>query len=349
MRNVILFFTSIFFSLVIIEFSLRAFGMYSNLANTKLVASDAIYERPKNSYQKQKHPDVNYVVTNYYDFDGVKNNTSLTTSKKKNIIAFFGDSFTENVAVDPIFEFSNMLKKKIKNYEIVNYGIGGYEIDSIFLRYNKFKDHDIKYIFYLYFPGDENLSKIVKFDEKNNFVISKIKINYFYQLIGRLNITYLAIDSFYIFRSLFYSNHSVINVDNYNQILANKIAKSKQQKPQAELDEFFNILKKFQEVAERNQVNFTVLVFPTKGSIEFFNTFIKNKDYKINYVILNEELNNNPKLRFKNDPHWNEYGNLEYAKNLYDIFSKKKLIADELFDFSSEKKTIDRFYQLNSR
>lgn len=66
---------------MIIEFSLRAFGMYSNLADTKLVASDAIYERPKNSYQK--HPDVNYVVTNYYDFDGVKNNTSLTTSKKK--------------------------------------------------------------------------------------------------------------------------------------------------------------------------------------------------------------------------------------------------------------------------
>jgi hypothetical protein len=349
MRNVILFFTSIFFSLVIIEFSLRAFGMYSNLANTKLVASDAIYERPKNSYQKQKHPDVNYVVTNYYDFDGVKNNTSLTTSKKKNIIAFFGDSFTENVAVDPIFEFSNMLKKKIKNYEIVNYGIGGYEIDSIFLRYNKFKDHDIKYIFYLYFPGDENLSKIIKFDENNNLIISKININYFYQLIGRLNITYLVIDSFYIFRSLLYSNHSVINVDNYNQILANKIAKSKQQKPQAELDEFFNILKKFQEVAERNQVNFTVLVFPTKGSIEFFNTFIKNKDYKINYVILNEELNNNPKLRFKNDPHWNEYGNLEYAKNLYEIFIKKKLNVIELSDFSIEKNLIDSFYKLNSR
>lgn len=349
MRNVILFFTSIFFSLVIIEFSLRAFGMYSNLANTKLVASDAIYERPKNSYQKQKHPDVNYVVTNYYDFDGVKNNTSLTTSKKKNIIAFFGDSFTENVAVDPIFEFSNMLKKKIKNYEIVNYGIGGYEIDSIFLRYNKFKDHDIKYIFYLYFPGDENLSKIIKFDENNNLIISKIKINYFYQLIGRLNITYLVIDSFYIFRGLLYSNHSVINVDNYNQILANKIAKSKQQKPQAELDEFFNILKKFQEVAERNQVNFTVLVFPTKGSIELFNTFIKNKDYKINYVILNEELNNNPKLRFKNDPHWNEYGNLEYAKNLYEIFIKKNLNVNELSNFSIEKNSIDSFYQSNSK
>jgi len=83
MKNVILFFTCIFFSLVIIEFSLRAFGIYSNLANTKLVASDAIYEKPKNSDQKQKHPDINYAVTNYYDFDGVKNNISVTIFKKK--------------------------------------------------------------------------------------------------------------------------------------------------------------------------------------------------------------------------------------------------------------------------
>ena len=81
--------------------------------------------------------------------------------------------------------------------------------------------------------------------------------------------TYLVIDSFYIFRSLLYPNHSVINVDNYNQILANKIAKSKQQKPQAELDEFFNILKKFQEVAERNQVNLQCLFFQLKKALNF--------------------------------------------------------------------------------
>jgi hypothetical protein len=232
---------------------------------------------------------------------------------------------------------------------MVNYGIGGYAIDSIFLRYNKFKDHDIKYIFYLYFPGDENLSKIIKFDENNNFTINKIKINYFYQLIGKLNITYLVIDSFYVSRSLFYSNHSVINVDNYNQILANKIAKSKQQKPQAELEEFFNILKKFQEDAERNKVNFTVLIFPTKGSVEFFNTFIKSKNYKINYIILNEELNNNPKLRFKNDAHWNEYGNLEFAKNINEILIKKKIILDSKLDYISELELIDNFYKLNPK
>ena len=115
MRNVILFLASVFFSFLIVEISLRTFGIYSNQANNQLVVSDSIYERPKDSYQKQKHPDINYVITNYYDYDGVKNNTAVTTSKKKNIIAFFGDSFTENVGVDPVFEFSNILKKKIKN------------------------------------------------------------------------------------------------------------------------------------------------------------------------------------------------------------------------------------------
>lgn len=137
-------------------------------------------------------------------------------------------------------------------------------------------------------------------------------------MIRRLNITYLVIDSFYVFRSLFYLNHSVINVDNYNQILANKIAKSKQQKTQADLEGIFN-------------------------------TFIKNKDYNINYIILNEELNYNPKLRYKNDPHLNEYGNLEFAKNINEILIRKKIILDSELDYVYKEELIDNFYKLNPK
>jgi hypothetical protein len=64
---------------------------------------------------------------------------------------------------------------------------------------------------------------------------------------------------------------------------------------------------------------------------------------------MNEELNNNPKLRFKNDPHWNECGNLEYAKNLYEIIIKKNLNINELSNFSIEKNSIDSFYKSNSK
>jgi len=137
-------------------------------------------------------------------------------------------------------------------------------------------------------------------------------------LIRRLNITYLVIDSFYVFRNLFYLNHSAINVDNYNQILANKIAKSKQQKTQADLEGIFN-------------------------------TFIKNKDYNINYIILNEKLNNNPKLRYKNDPHLNEYGNLEFAKNTNEILKRKKIILDSELDYVYKEELIDNFYKLNPK
>ena len=59
----------------------------------------------------------------------------------------FGDSFTENIAVYKDFEFSNILNQKVKNYKFVNYGVGGYSADQVFIRYLKYQDHDIKYIF----------------------------------------------------------------------------------------------------------------------------------------------------------------------------------------------------------
>jgi len=150
-KNLILCFFSIFLSFILIEVFLKILGTYSNLTQNKLIHADTIYERPKNSYQKHKHPDVNYIITNYYDDNGVKNNTGILTSKKKNIIGVFGDSFTENVAVDPKFDFVSILNKNISGYTLVNYGVGGYEIDQVFLRYLKYKNHDHKYIFYLFY------------------------------------------------------------------------------------------------------------------------------------------------------------------------------------------------------
>ena len=83
MKNLSIVFISFFFSILIIEIFLRTVGLYSDLANTILEPSISIYEKPKDSIQKRKHPDIYYINNNYFDLDGVKNNKKLTTSKKK--------------------------------------------------------------------------------------------------------------------------------------------------------------------------------------------------------------------------------------------------------------------------
>ena len=137
LKNFNLLFLSIFFSILLIEIFLRVVGLYSDLADTTLEPSISIYEKPKDFIQKRHHPDLFYVNENYFDFDGVKNNTKLTTSKKKNIIGIFGDSFVENYLVDPKFDFANILNRNIINYEVVNYGVGGYQAEQAFLIYFK--------------------------------------------------------------------------------------------------------------------------------------------------------------------------------------------------------------------
>ena len=55
---------------------------------------------------------------------------------------------------------------------------------------------------------------------------------------------------------------------------------------------------------------------------------------------------NNRKINFKNDAHWNEYGNVVLAENMLEIFDEigiktNSLNVDKLFN------KIDKFYKAN--
>ena len=84
-KKIVLLIFSILLPIILIEILLNFNGKYKNLTSTKLIPSDSIYERPSSSIQKQKHPDLKYIINNYFDEDGVKNFTNTKTSNKKNI------------------------------------------------------------------------------------------------------------------------------------------------------------------------------------------------------------------------------------------------------------------------
>ena len=53
-----------------------------------------------------------------------------------------------------------------------------------------------------------------------------------------------------------------------------------------------------------------------------------------------------PNLRFKNDGHWNEYGNLKLSKNLFKLLSKNSVRFINN-DFSEIEKEILKFYNVS--
>ena len=297
---------SFILSLVLIELSLKTLGRYDNLTKNNLKPSPAIYERAHSSTLKHKHPDLNYIIENYFDKSGVKNFDTEDTSNKENIIGIFGDSFTENIAVDKEFEFSYLLDQNIKKYRIVNYGIGGYSADQVFIRYLKYKDHDIKHVFFLLMPGDQGFSTKSEFRENGDYIIDNPKINFFYNFLGKLNFTYLSIDIYYYFKSKIYDNHTLVNKENYNSILANKIYKKFYHPSLKNCKDNFKSQKDFlNDICSKNLINllhifknkvvengsrFYVLIYPNSKHIDYFNRIIKEEKNEFDYYILNKNL-----------------------------------------------------------
>ena len=224
-KNIFLLFFSILFSLLVMELFLFIFGKYDNLVINNLEPSPAIYERAHTSIQRHKHPDLNYVIINKFDSDGVKNFGDIITSDKKNIIGIFGDSMVENIAVDNKFEFSTLLDQTLKNYKVVNYGTGGYSADQIFIRYLKYKNHDLKHVFYLFTHGDKIFQTKSTFNDDGSYLINYPELNNFYNTIGKIRLTYLVVDSYFLFKNIFNTNFTLSSEKNYKSILANKIYK----------------------------------------------------------------------------------------------------------------------------
>jgi hypothetical protein len=344
-KNLTLVFLSIFLSILVIEIFLRVIGLYSDLANTTLEPSASIYEKPKNSFQRNKHPDLYYVNSNYFDLEGVKNEKKITTSKKKNIIGMFGDSMIENYAVNPKFNFSNILNSNIINYEVINYGVGGYQAEQVFLRYLKYKDHDLKYVFYLFIPGDQESYKLLTFNNNDEYKINRIEINPIFKILGKLNITYLSIDAYLKLKSVIFEDRSLIEKNNYPQLLANRIAKKSLESGRNDMEHFAKLIETFQKTVEINNAKFFVILYPDKNHINFFQESLKLKSLKVDYFILDDSLATNKKFQFKNDNHWNEYGNLEFARNMKNFLNnnlKVKFRSDN--NYKETEKAINAFY-----
>lgn len=346
MRNLGLATASFFLSILLIEIILKINGKYNYLTKNELISSDSVYERPFNSKQKHKHPDLNYLIENYFDKDGVKNFSKIETQQKKNLIGIFGDSHVENIAIDRIFEYSTLLNENIDGYQVINYGIGGYSAELVFLRYLKYQNkHDLKYVFYMFMPGDQNSKNLINFDKNGNFEIKKIKVNLIIKLFSKLNLTYFSIDIFYKLRSSLFEDHSLIDINNYSQVLANRIAKKTYHELKEDSEYFYKLLNTFQTEVNNNNGKFFVIVFPDKNNINYFENTIKSYNLKINYFILDSELAYSRELFFTNDGHWNEKGNLFFAKNLEKIFDNLGIPFNRKIDKNIIISKINNFYK----
>lgn len=343
-KNILLVLFFLFVSILLVELVLILYGPYKDLVKNSLKPSMSVYERPNNFIQKQPHPDLDLIVENYFDQEGVKNYNQILTSKKKNIIAFFGDSYTENISIVKEFEFSNILNSKIKNFHIVNYGVGGYNLEQSFIRYLKYKSHDIKYVIFFMMPGDHFERNLIEFVENDKIKITEPDFNLFFKILGKLNISYLFIDAYFNYKYIFQNYHKT-GKENYPTLYANKVYSEFYIKHERKEDDFDKILKYFNKTSIENGAKFILLLYPSETMINYVKDRLKPELNNIDYYVLDKNLIEKNFI-FKNDSHWNELGNIYFAKNLIEILKNYQVQFDYL-DVNFFSKNIENFYSKN--
>ena len=107
----------------------------------------------------------------------------------------------------------------------------------------------------------------------------------------------------------------------------------------------FYVLNIFQNEVKKNNGKFFVIVFPDKNNINYFEKTIKDYNLKINYFILDSELAYSKELFFINDGHWNEKGNLFFAKNLEKIFDNSGIHFNKKIDENIIISNINNYYK----
>ncbi len=373
LKNSALTLSAVALSIVVAEFALRIDGRYHDLASQVLVSSPAIWDRPANWIEFGRHPDLNVPIKIRFDSDGVRNHSEPSTRAKRNIIGFFGDSFTENRRIEDRFTFSSILDVAARpRARVVNYGVDGYGLDQSYLRYKKYEKHDIRHVVYVFCWNDlRDLYEtgLTKITPNGDIAFNIPRINPFYRFLGRFHLTYLFISAYYKARALynlmrsgkwewlsvssfdwFYvdqviSGHRTRFHDQYADALTSDFLSSTPTKTTSRLaQKFLILLEKWKHEVEVANRSFTVLVLPWKIDDEVATKLLRN--FGGNVVHSMDYFENCGNCTFQNDDHWNEYGNVKAAEF---ILSDERFPFHEIFkstnaNIAKLKIEIDQFY-----
>ena len=339
-KNGLLLIGTVLGSLIAVELGLVLSGAYGDLAGQRLAPSPAIWERPRNAVEAHGHPDLKTPIKVMYDDDGVRNHDPETTRRKRRIVGFFGDSFTENRRVEDRFSLTHLLDRAAAGrFRVANFGVDAYGIDQSYLRYRKYADLDLGTVVYVFCENDlRNLyeTDLTFVDGAGTVHFRVPKARPLLRLMGRLRLPYLIIDAYHQAQAL-WKNHTgpARNYDDRLDRIADRMAAARKQQKQRLRDAYaesvvaditgpapstktLTLARKFRmvlaqwraEVTARGR-QFKILVLPRATDRDVARKLIGPAGPDVLY--LSDAMADYDRYRFKHDVHWNEAGNLKAA------------------------------------
>ena len=260
-------------------------------------------------------------------------------------VAFFGDSFLENTLLPVQYSFTEPLDYLLNvagqsRFNVLNFGVDGYGTEQSYLQYVSFKEMNLDYVFYLFCFNDiEDISntRLFRFNasgELNN--VAANQVHFLLRLLSKLHVTYLVLDMSETLSVTWAGLSRDVQSDllaRYRQDTAIGFSDAEETES---LRVFAVLLRRWKTAVEAAGGAFYVVFLPMDAgardarpeSQRYYDIFSKartvvEQDVRAQTVDLlacAEERIPGFKyetIRFRNDAHWNEAGNMLAARCLY--------------------------------
>jgi hypothetical protein len=236
--------------------------------------------------------------------------------------------------MDQRFTFTSLLNQSSNDIYFHNFGVAGYGIEQSFQNWiEKSSLIPFNVTLYVFCANDlRNIyeAKIFDMDKMRQGIIENISnyhVPWHISILGSLNLTYLFLEAYgkglTVLKNM--SEHRARSRDEFSESLKDDFLSAS---PSAEtnliVEHFVNVLRKWKQMVEEKGGKFVVVIPP------------RDVDEKVSRKLLPLEfqrvpLNSLDKIRglesypmeFKNDGHWNEYGNLGAAIEVNQYFASK--------------------------
>jgi len=161
--NILLILASLAVGFALIEGSLRIFyPKYQYGADSSFEKDSArIWTNKANFLYVRKHPDSGLLHTVYYNNLALRQHRNFSEQDIKSAInlAFFGDSFTENLRIAAQYSLTEpldyLLNKQAHRFNVRNLGVDGCGTDQEYLKYRDFVySGNLDYVFYVFCEND---------------------------------------------------------------------------------------------------------------------------------------------------------------------------------------------------
>ena len=371
--NILLILASMAVGFALIEGSLRIFyPKYQYDADSSFEKDSArIWTNKANFHYVRKHPDSGLPHTVYYNNLALRQHRNFSGQDIKSAInlAFFGDSFTENLRIAAQYSLTEpldyLLNKQGHRFNVLNLGVDGYGTDQEYLKYRDFVySEDLDYVFYVFCENDlRNIyeNNLFTLNEAQELVRNtRAATPWWIDVLSRLYTTYLILDVVNRFQSddkrmelditaieqhYQKKNHEKRFHDQRADAIDNAFVRGEKS---ADLDRsvriFRLLLQLWSNDVKKNGGKFFVVLLPLTDEH-------KAKDLipdGITVIDLYELFSNGMEnynysdWSFKNDGHWNEAGNQLAATYLY-RFMEEELKLGKIPD-DKLKRELNTYY-----